>query len=228
MIRLLVSVRDAREARVAVAAGAGLIDFKEPNAGALGALDPKIIRDGLAAIAGACETSATTGDDPRKTWSAAAAIAETGVDYVKVGLFGDGQDELIARLGDALAERTRLVGVLIADEKPDFDLIPLMAEACFAGAMLDVAGKGRSLPDVMEPVRLEAFIRACRAHRLICGLAGSLRISHIPELAAFGPDIIGFRGGLCQKLDRTLALDLNMVEKAARSLASLENGSFDV
>ena len=64
-MRVLVSVRDAAEARRAAAAGVDLVDCKEPGAGALGALPVATIAEIVAALreagfAGA--TSATIGD----------------------------------------------------------------------------------------------------------------------------------------------------------------------
>ncbi len=42
MTRLLVSVRSAAEAEIALSAGADLIDVKEPSRGSLGAADPAV------------------------------------------------------------------------------------------------------------------------------------------------------------------------------------------
>lgn len=53
MTGLLVSVRDAREARLALAGGVDLIDIKEPSRGALGGADPAIWRDVRDVTAGA-------------------------------------------------------------------------------------------------------------------------------------------------------------------------------
>ena len=52
MTQLLVSVRDAAEALFAVAAGADLIDVKEPSRGPLGAPDRQTLDAVLAAVAG--------------------------------------------------------------------------------------------------------------------------------------------------------------------------------
>ncbi len=42
---------------------------------------------------------------------------------------------------------------------------------------------------------------------MFAGLAGSLRASHVAALAELGPDVLGFRGGLCREQDRTHAID---------------------
>ena len=62
--RFLASVRDDAEASIALQAGADLIDFKEPSAGALGAVDPTLLANAVSSIAGCAQTSATIGDLP--------------------------------------------------------------------------------------------------------------------------------------------------------------------
>ena len=71
---------------------------------------------------------------------------------------------------------------------------------------------------VLELAALSAFVGACRAHGLLCGLAGSLRIGDIPALSATGPDYLGFRGGLCRGFDRTNGIDPLRVAEAVRAL----------
>lgn len=60
--RLLVSVRDAAEARAALDGGADIIDVKEPAHGSLGAAAPGTLRSVIAAIAGARPVSAALGE----------------------------------------------------------------------------------------------------------------------------------------------------------------------
>ena len=218
-MRLLVSVRDGREAEDAIGAGADLVDVKDPGAGALGALDPAAIRAILGVVAGRRPVSATTGDlapEPARLCAAAERIAATGVDFVKVGLWpGPRRAEAIARLGAALSGRTRLVGVLLADAGADVALLPRLAEAGFAGAMLDCAQKGPSLPQRLGPAVLARFVAETRAQGLTAGLAGSLDVADIARLALLRPDILGFRGGLCVGRDRTGPLDPAAVRRAA-------------
>ena len=52
MTRFLVSVRDVAETETALAAGADIIDLKDPAKGALGALDPAAIASCVMRIAG--------------------------------------------------------------------------------------------------------------------------------------------------------------------------------
>ena len=62
MMRLLVSVRDADEAKVALAAGVDLIDVKEPLRGALGAADAEQIAAVVREVNGRVPVSAALGE----------------------------------------------------------------------------------------------------------------------------------------------------------------------
>jgi dihydroneopterin aldolase len=211
MTLMLASVTGPAEAELALAHGADIIDLKDPARGALGALDPAVVREAVGAIAGRRPTSAVTGDlpmDPEAIVAAAQEMAAAGVDYVKVGLFpGDRRADCIRALAP-LARRTRVVGVMFADRGADLDLLPLMREAGFGGAMLDTAAKGAGrLLDHADAAMLGGFVRHCRAHALSTGLAGSLEAPDVPRLLLLAPDFLGFRGALCAAHDRTAGLD---------------------
>jgi dihydroneopterin aldolase len=209
---MLASVTSAAEARVAVRTGADIVDLKNPAAGALGALPWETVREGVAAVGGARLVSATIGDlpmDPAAVLAAAAKMGETGVDYVKVGLFaGPRRADCVAGLGPLCAAGTRIVIVMFADQAPDFSLLPLIADAGCAGVMLDTAGKrAGGLRDFMGDRDLAVFVEAARNGELLSGLAGSLTPADIPHLLPLEPDVLGFRGALCTGAARTAALD---------------------
>src|SRR5262245_62201444 len=184
MTLLLASVTGPDEAAVALAHGADIIDLKDAARGALGALDRVVLRATVAAVAGRRPVSAVTGDLPREPEVIAAAVArtaETKVDYVKVGLFPGPRRQDCIRALAPLAQATKIVGVMFADRGADNELIKLMADSGFAGAMLDTADKraGR-LIDCMDVTALRVFVGACRERGLMAGLAG-------PPQAAEGP-----------------------------------------
>jgi hypothetical protein len=87
MTALLASVASLDEAR-AVADCVGVVDLKDPRAGALGALPvaqvAAIVRD----LGGRCVVSAALGEfaDETAVADAAGAMAATGVDFVKIGV----------------------------------------------------------------------------------------------------------------------------------------------
>jgi uncharacterized protein (UPF0264 family) len=224
--RFLASVTSVAEALTAMAAGAEIIDGKNPAAGALGALPQDTVRDIVNSVAGKVPVSATIGDlvpRPEILCPAATAMAATGVDLVKIGFFAGGDTRAsIAALGNLNLGHARLVGLLLADRAPDFNLIPAMASAGFAGVMLDTASKdGRSLLDVMAPGDIARFVAAARSADLFVGLAGALRLEHIPAVAALTPDVMGFRGALCAGSVREGSLEEEAVRAVARDLSAL-------
>ncbi len=181
--------------------GADILDLKNPALGALGAWPLDALRSAVARFGGRRPLSATTGDlspVPDLVVPQVEATAATGVDYVKVGLFAGGDlPTLVAALA-TVARRCRLIAVMMADQSPDLGLVPRLAEAGFAGAMLDTADKQRGgLRAHMGDGALAEFVAVARGRKLLCGLAGSLGLADIAPLAAIGPDYLGFRGALC-------------------------------
>ena len=130
--------------------------------------------------------------------TAVAAMAASGVDYVKIGFSPERAGADCVRALAPQAKNTKLVGVLFADCAPDLDLLRLMASNGFTGAMLDTAKKGAGrLLDHMDIAALDGFIGQCRENRLMAGLAGSLEAPDVPRLLPLEPDYLGFRGSLC-------------------------------
>jgi uncharacterized protein (UPF0264 family) len=196
---------------LAIGAGADIVDLKDPDEGALGALAPETIEACVRAIGGRVPVSATVGDLPLEETAVRAAVLATasrGVDYVKLGLFPEGDAERTLQGLAPLTPHIRLILVLFADALPEFDAVTLAGRIGAAGLMLDTLGKrGVSLPDVVSPDRLRALISSARAKGLAIGLAGSLHAGDVPALLALGPDLLGFRGALCREGRRGEPLD---------------------
>ena len=204
----LASVTSIDEARLAAGSGADIIDCKDPGQGALGALPVATVRQISEGLSGELIVSATIGDlacEPSKVVEAARAMAESGSDIVKIGFFPGGDARaVITALGACGFPTVHLVGLLLADFAPDFGLVEAMAKAGFAGVMLDTAGKtGGTLRDHLSPAQLSQFVTTAGAHGLFAGLAGSLRLSDIAPLMRLKPNILGFRGALCEGARRT-------------------------
>ncbi|MDE2119061.1 MAG: hypothetical protein KGJ64_00065 [Betaproteobacteria bacterium] len=231
--RWLASVTDAREARMAHAAGVDVIDAKDPRAGPLGALPPDTVHDIRAALGPRALLSATTGDlvdmPPRRLAQAAGALLEAGVDVVKIALYPAAS---LAACIDALAplaQRHAVVGVLLADRlhgpcaPRQLDaLLARLAAAHWRGVVLDTADKTLGpLPQRMAPRQLRETIDGAHRHGLLCGLAGSLRVEHIGELAPLRPDLLGFRGALCNAAQRTAGLDAARVAAVAAAMRAV-------
>jgi dihydroneopterin aldolase len=209
---MLASVTGPDEAEIALSGGADIIDLKNPEAGALGAVPTETIRRTVSLIAGRRPVSAVCGDlpmVPETIRARAGEIAATGVDYVKVGFFPSADAAACVAALAQVASGTKLIAVLFADLVPVPDLLPVFASHGFHGAMVDTARKkeGRLL-DHMPPERIPAFVERVRELGLKVGLAGSLEAPDIPRLLPFAPDFLGFRGALCDASGRTGSLDL--------------------
>lgn len=230
MTWMLASVTGPDEAEIALAGGADVIDLKDPARGALGRVEPAVVRATIAAMAGRRPVSAVAGDlpmQPDPVRDAVAEMAETGADYVKMGIFPGGDPAGCVRAVAPLADRARLIAVFFADDDPDLSLLRNLAEARFAGAMLDTRDKkaGRLL-DHMDLIRLRHFVAGCRGAGLIAGLAGSLEPPDIPRLLVLSPDLLGFRGALCGEAGRAGAIDPASV-RAVRALIPSQDAPAD-
>lgn len=222
--RLLISVRDANEAGIALEGGADLIDLKEPEAGALGAVDLSSAREIVAMIAGRRTVSATVGDLPADALVLADAARRTsmsGVDFVKIGFMSSATADVCGVIRE-LAEVAReisLIAVIFADDLPPGDPVAAAAGAGFAGVMMDTADKrGGRLLDHLGVARLRDFVHAAKKSGLMAGLAGSLRGEDIAQLAVLAPDYLGFRGAACSENCRGAQLQAGRVAGLRRSL----------
>jgi FolB domain-containing protein len=211
MTLMLASVTNPAEAEAVRAEGADIIDLKDPAKGALGVLDAAVAADIVRSVGKRRPVSAAAGAALGAPWvlvDAVAAMAATGVDYVKVGFSPGKAGADCVRALRPHASNTKIVGVLFADGAPDLDMLALMANNGFTGAMLDTAKKGAGrLLDHMDVAALDRFIDRCRENGLTSGLAGSLEPPDVPRLLPLQPNYLGFRGSLCQGRAREAAID---------------------
>ena len=235
MTKMLASVRDIAEAEIAISGGADIIDLKDPNAGALGAVATDAIRDAVSFVAGRRATSAVCGDlpmEPEIIRAKAEEIAETGVDFVKIGFFPSKDVAGCSAALAPLAARTKLIAVMFADLEPDFDLLALFAKDGFHGAMVDTAHKAKGrLLDHFPPERVQTFVGCARLNGLAVGLSGSLEAPDVPRLLPFAPDFLGFRGALCAQSGRAGSISAEAIAQIRalipEELQSLASSSVD-
>src|SRR3954464_13344785 len=95
-MKLLVSVVDVGEARLAVAGGVDVVDVKNPAEGSLGAPAPGVIAQVRAVVPAGVRLRGAIGGLPALPGAAALAAlgaACSGADYVKRGLWGTSTTE---------------------------------------------------------------------------------------------------------------------------------------
>ena len=224
MTKMLASVTGVDEALLALDENVDIIDLKQPAAGALGALDISVVKTIVAALANRCPVSATIGDMPMQAepiLNAVQNMAETGVDYVKIGFFPDSATwpATIEKLAVLAPKNIALIAVLFADQQPDMAIIPMLKQAGFTGVMLDTQAKQQgSLNQVMASDTIQHFVSLAKSHQLLCGLAGSLTLASIPRLLPYQPDYLGFRGALCDQHIRTGQLNCHAIRQIKRVL----------
>ncbi|MGH8728006.1 MAG: (5-formylfuran-3-yl)methyl phosphate synthase, partial [Burkholderiales bacterium] len=117
-----------------------------------------------------------------------------------------------------LATQTSLIAVLFADPNPDLTLLPMVANAGFAGVMLDTANKdGGGLMSHGSYAFLAQFVSNAQKLDLDAGLAGSLKLEDLAPLLRLSPDYLGFRGALCET-GRASTIDGEKVERLANAM----------
>ena len=210
MTLMLASAVDAAEADVAARLGADIVDLKVARRGAIGALPLETVRAAVAAAAQLSETSATFGDPPYEPSAfreRAEALIDIGVDYLKLAVDGEALAALSSTLS-RFAGRTKFVGLMFADRSPDFGFLTELKGLGFKGAMLDTSDKALGgLLAHLDIKRAAEFVDRCHELSLFAALAGSLEAPDVPRLSLIKPDVLGFRGALCQDQDRRKGID---------------------
>jgi uncharacterized protein (UPF0264 family) len=237
-MKLLVSIVDAGEARVAAAAGADIVDVKNPAEGSLGAPSPAVIAEVRAAVPAEVPVSAAIGDMPNLPGTAALAAlgaARSGATYVKVGLWGVSTEDdavvLLRAVRDAVpgavvvaaayADAERVAHAPLAPE-----LLPRVAQA--AGVelcLVDTAVKdGRGLLQWLSPEALTSLAAEAHAAGLELALAGALRAEDLPVVRGTGADVAGVRSAACGDGRRSGPLDAARVRALVAATRELLPG----
>ena len=206
-LQLLVSVRDEIEAATALAAGADIIDAKDPAAGPLGPVSPDVLRAITDLVAGRRPVTAALGDasSEREVARDAAAFVAAGGALVKVGFSGTAD---LRRMQDLLAAAVastggRIVAVAYADYRRAASASPdmVLAAATHAGAagiLVDTFDKsGPGLLALMSDDALGRVVGAAHGAGLMAALAGQLAAEDLSTVRKTGTDIAGVRGAAC-------------------------------
>jgi (5-formylfuran-3-yl)methyl phosphate synthase len=234
MTRLLVSVVDAAEARIALEAGVDLVDVKDPTKGSLGAPDSGTIAGVVAEIAGRLPVSVALGE--LRDWVHMRDLASLArVRYAKLGMAGlDGEADWPWRWENALRQlspNVQAVAVVYADwpaaAAPEPARVLAEAERLGCAAVLvDTFDKsGGSLVDWWDLETLASFTASIRRRGMLAVLGGSLSFETVPRVAAQGPDYIAVRGAVC-RAGRAGPLAAGRVRRMAGLLAEINAGRF--
>jgi len=226
MPQLLVSVTSVKEAQIALQCGVDIIDLKDPDQGALGALPLALITEIVTSVNVKSQSerkliSATIGDlpmEPRLILEHVLALSKTNVDIIKIGFFSDlnvkftNYQPCLEVLKAVAESGVKLIAVLFSEYEYPASLMTAIKNAGFYGVMFDTAVKnGATFLNYHSLDEMKEIANNVQTQGLLFGLAGSLNLQHVTIVKAIAPDYIGFRGGVCINDLRISALDAGRI-----------------
>ncbi len=238
-MKVLISPISLEEAKIVIEGGCDILDLKNVKEGSLGAQPPWMLKSIVETLGGkGVMLSATLGDLPFKPGTAGLAAygcAQCGVDYVKAGLHGATNLEQAREMMTSVVKSVRMVSndvITVASGYADWkrfggvnhlDIVRAAHESGSDVAMLDTFMKdGKNLFDSLSEKDLREFTELAHSFGLLVALAGSVKREHIAVLSNVGADIVGVRGAVCSKGDRTTGITRDAViefMKHAREVA---------
>jgi len=230
--KLLISVRSAEEARIALGAGADIIDVKEPTRGSLGRCSPETIQEIAKSIAAQAPLSVALGEwYQSKNWSLPQNIAWAKVGFTRCSTASERHRGWLAWLNaQRKLKSIRLIGVVYADRirvnGPCFSQVHEWVESTKKlsahppGILIDTAIKdGRGLLAWHSLNALRRYQEHCLRHGLFLALAGSLTFADVLLLKqSVQPDVIAVRGAACAGSARVASIQPDRVRSLAQCL----------
>jgi len=217
-LKLLVSIKSLAEAEKIKSANFDILDIKNPDEGSLGANYPGVIKS-IREEYSEFPVSAAGGDLPGQSGIASQvsfALASLKVDYIKLGLYGfKSIESAVLMLEEAIkavklsGNQIKLIAAAYADYQENNTINPLfLNEIAFKtnidGIMIDTLNKsGKNLFSFLKVDDLKSFVKQAKKAEVFSALAGSLKSEDLPILREINPNIIGFRGAVCENKDRT-------------------------
>lgn len=228
--RLLVSVRNADEARAAIAGGADVIDVKEPHAGSLGRASSSAMH-AVAEMVHQTPTipcSVALGEMNEVVADLDALQIPSTVRWVKLGLSGcsnhrDWLQEWL-RIREHLGGNHQWIAVAYVDAatvtSPSVRKVLAAAiETRCAGLLLDTFSKtSGTLLDLLSVDELHGITREAQAAGLLVALAGRVCRDDLSVLLPLQPDLIAVRSAVCHNHNRTAAVDADLVASFRRAM----------
>ncbi len=230
---LLVSVRDATEAKQALIGGADIIDVKEPMHGSLGMANPTAIRaiaDVLSPSDQHPPLSIAVGE---ATEWASRDVADqlTCCEFAKLGLAGLGNANWQKEWQHARESASKLlanrhwVAVAYADHcEANSPTIHDIADEAIrigaAGFLIDTYTKGRGgLLEFVSPAALSELIERMHEADLFVALAGQVTEQSLPNLLPLQADVIAIRTAACRGGDRNGHVDAEAIQAFKQAMA---------
>lgn len=228
---LLVSVRSAAEAEIALAGGAALIDVKEPSRGALGRADDAVVTAIVRIVAGQRPVSAALGE----LADGGALPRCKGLQFVKWGLAGCRSTDWRAELEHRFEQpRPQKVVVAYADwqcaqSPPVEDVVAFACSRPGNVLLIDTHCKDPAKlslhrrPTLLDWLAADDVIEICRRCReagVRIAVAGSLGPAEVETLLPARPDWFAVRGAVCADGERGGAIQSDRVQMLVKMLGA--------
>lgn len=228
--RLLISVRSAEEAAVALAGGADLIDVKEPSNGPLGVAHHEALAAVLAVVNGAVPVSAALGEWTPSALNEAHWHLQLPVQFLKWGLAGYGNSpgwgEDLLETRRQIRTGTEVVLVAYADwEKAKSpapaEIVKFARRFRYKAVLFDTFNKdGSTLLDSLPLAELTELMASLKKSGIPIALGGSLKLEHLKQLKPLAPDWFAVRGAVCAGGTREGVLDPVRIQKWKTALSA--------
>lgn len=207
---LLVSVRDAGEARLVLAGGADWIDLKEPDNGALGAVPRSAAEEVVSLVAGRVPVSAAGGElSDWNTSSAKGLLTVSGIKLIKLGLAGCASKEEWSACWSAAAIEIesagkQLVAVAYADSQQAKapaveEVLTLAIRQGLRTLLIDTFDKtSGTLRSYLTKSRLSDLLERARRADMRTVVAGRLVHADLARLPLEVIDLVAVRSAACE------------------------------
>lgn len=223
MARVLISVRNVEEAKIALSAGVDLIDLKDPEKAAMGMIDLSLVSQIQKALPSDLNLSMACGE--LCDMPSLPDFFPKGISFYKFGLSHCKSSNRWVENLLSLKEQVRLLNnsafivpvmygdYLNANSLNPFMLLELLCDHSFHAIMIDTWLKdGSSVLDWVTFDELLKIQNKCKAKNIEFALAGSLNLSSTTRLFREGinPAWFGYRGAVCNGQSRNQAIDFDL------------------
>ncbi len=231
-IKLLVSVRDVEEAKIALEVGVDCIDIKDPEQGPLGRASYAVLSEVAEEIQNHSMLSAALGELVQDYRELDHRIESLPLRYLKWGLNGtptDSELQSLIQFAHRPSNRNRIIPVAYADwvecrAIPPREVIQLAIRMHAPVLLIDTFHKnGQSLLQHLDLQEIRELRALCHSHKIELALAGSIQWNDLDQFVELSPDWIGVRGLVCTHGDRKQNIDGSLILKLKRII---KNASF--
>lgn len=236
MTELLISVRNAAEAHIALKSGCRWLDVKEPARSSLGAADSVVWAEIASILSNFPEIpgSLALGELSEVGSQTRGLYVPTQYTYLKLGFAGmHGRNGWVndwLQLRDRIAKESshplNWVAVVYADYEAAHapapqEIIAAAVETDCAAVLFDTCRKdGNTLWDYFQLDQLQSYQQQIRQHNMLMAIAGGITFNQIEQCKELQPDIVGVRGAVCDSGERINNLCGQLVQEMKEKLSA--------